>query len=272
MVGPGRSQIVLFGSSIVQQCFEVGGWGAILTDLYDRKADIILRGYSGWNSRRALQVLNQIFPKHLNLNVAQDAAIQPSLVIVYFGGNDAMYPHPSGLGAHVPLLEYVENMKKIYIHLKSLSEKTRLIFLTSPPVNEAMIREHFGNAHDNQDKTNESCRIYAEALVDLCRELNIKVVNLWTAIQQRKDWAATCLRDGIHLSTEGNKIVTKEILKVIKEANWDPSLYWVSMPNEFGEDSPYYIVHPNGKTTINVSNGVSQWKRKWMVNGIKSKL
>ncbi|KAI3474449.1 hypothetical protein Pfo_029310 [Paulownia fortunei] len=215
MVGPGRPQFVLFGSSIVQQCFEVGGWGAILADLYDRKADILLRGYSGWNSRRALQVLNRVFPK--------EAAVQPSLVIVYFGGNDAMHPHPSGLGAHVPLPEYVENMKKIYLHLKSLSEKTRILFLTSPPVNEALIREHFGNAHDNQDRTNESCRRYAEALVELCKQLNIKVINLWTAIQQREDWATACLKDGIHFTPEGSQIVVKEILKVIKEADWEPS-------------------------------------------------
>ncbi|XP_075473946.1 GDSL esterase/lipase CPRD49-like [Primulina tabacum] len=104
MVGPSRPQIVLFGSSIVQMSFHVGGWGAILADLYSRKADIVLRGYAGWNSRNALQVLNQIFP--------QDAAVQPSLVIAYYGGNDAIHPHPSGLGPHVPLLEYVENMKK----------------------------------------------------------------------------------------------------------------------------------------------------------------
>lgn len=51
----------------------------------------------------------------------QDAAVQPSLVIVYFGGNDSMHPHPSGLGPHVPLPEYVENMKKIAVHLKVIS-------------------------------------------------------------------------------------------------------------------------------------------------------
>ncbi|GER55803.1 SGNH hydrolase-type esterase superfamily protein [Striga asiatica] len=238
MIGPGRPIFVLFGSSIVQQCFEVGGWGAVLADLYDRK----------------------------------DAAVNPSLVIVYFGGNDALHPHPSGLGAHVPLPEYIENMEKIYLHLKSLSEKTRLIFLTSPPVNETMIHEHFGNAHDNQDRTNETCHIYAEALVELCRKLDIKVINLWTAVQQREDWATTCFRDGIHFSAEGNKIVAKEILRVIKEADWEPSLYWESMPNEFAEDSPYYMVHPNGKTTNNISSVISRWKMKWMVNGINSKL
>ncbi|KAL3830171.1 hypothetical protein ACJIZ3_018973 [Penstemon smallii] len=264
MVGPGRPQFVLFGSSVVQQCFNDGGWGAILADLYDRKADIVLRGYSGWNSRCALQVLHQIFPK--------EAADQPSLVIVYFGGNDSIQPHPSGLGAHVPLPEYVENMKKIALHLKSLSDKTRLIFLTSPPVNEDLIRQHFGNLHDNQARTNEYCHIYAEALVDLCKQLDIKVINLCTAIQQREDWATTCLTDGIHFTAEGSKIVVKEILKILKKAEWEPSLYWMSMPTEFAEDSPYYMVHPDGKTTMNSSKVVSRWKLEWTRNGISSKL
>lgn len=49
---------------------------------------------------------------------SQDAADHPSLVIVYFGGNDATELHPSGLGPHVPLHEYVENMKKIALHLR----------------------------------------------------------------------------------------------------------------------------------------------------------
>ncbi|KAL2557968.1 GDSL esterase/lipase CPRD49 [Forsythia ovata] len=238
MVGPGRPQFVLFGSSIVQISYQIGGWGAILADLYARKADIVLRGYSGWNSRLALQVLDQVFPK--------DAAIQPSLVIVYFGGNDSMKPHPSGLGAHVPLPEYVENMKKIAVHLKCLSEKTRLIFLSSPPVNEAKIREYFGNAFDDQARTNELCGIYSEALVELCGLLDVKVINLWTAIQQRDDWETACLQDGIHLSSEGSKIVVKEILKVLKEAVWEPSLYWMSMPAEFSEDSPHYTVGRDG--------------------------
>ncbi|KZV52992.1 hypothetical protein F511_12225 [Dorcoceras hygrometricum] len=263
MVGPGRPQFVLFGSSIVQQSYNVGGWGAILADLYCRKADLILRGYSGWNSRRALEVLHRIFPK--------DAFVQPSLVIVYFGGNDAVRPHPSGLGTHVPLLEYVENMKKIALHIKSLSKKTRLIFLTSPPVNEQLINKFFGKSLSNQARTNDACRQYAEALVALGKELNIKVINIWTAIQRRDDWLTACLTDGIHFTTEGSKIVVREILKVLKDAEWKPSLYWLSMPTEFPEDSPYYEVGSDGKTTRNFSKSISSWQIEW-TNGIKSNL
>ncbi|CAI9298679.1 unnamed protein product [Lactuca saligna] len=221
MVGPRRPRFVLFGSSIVQGSFGKQGWGAILADIYARKADIFLRGYAGWNSRKALEVLDQIFPK--------DEAIQPSLVIVYFGGNDSVLPHPNGLSSHIPLHEYVENMRNIGIHLKSLSEKTRIIFLTAPPVNEAQILQVLGV----EDRKNEQCKKYADACVKLSQEMKIKAIDLCTAFKQQDDWLTTCFTDGIHLSPDGSKIVAKEILKVIMEADWKPSLDWESLPVEF---------------------------------------
>ncbi|XWS59961.1 hypothetical protein CRYUN_Cryun08bG0167200 [Craigia yunnanensis] len=241
MVGPGRPLFVLFGSSIVQFSYSNEGWGAILADIYARKADIVLRGYSGWNSRRALKVLAQVFPK--------DAVVQPSLVIVYFGGNDSMEPHPSGLGPHVPLPEYIDNMKKIALHLKGLSDQTRVMFLSSPPVNEEQIFQTLGV----RCRTNEACRIYSEACLKLCEELEVKGVDLWTALQQRDDWKTACFTDGIHLSPEGSKLVAKEILKAQREAEWKPSLYWKSLPTEFEEDSFYDPVSQDGKSNINIS-------------------
>ncbi|KAL5740403.1 hypothetical protein ACOSQ2_029583 [Xanthoceras sorbifolium] len=228
MVGPERPQFVLFGSSIVQYSFSNQGWGAIIADLYARQADVLVRGYAGWNSRRAVQVLDQVFPK--------DAAVQPSLVIVYIGGNDSMRPHPSGLGPHVPLPEYIENMRKIALHLKSLSPKTRIIFLSAPPVNEQQIRERLSDLVADMGRTNEGCRIYSEACLELCRELDVKAIDLWTAMQQRDDWLTACFTDGIHLSSEGSKIVAEEIVKVLREAEWQPSLHWKSLPAEFADD------------------------------------
>lgn len=221
------------------------GWGSILTDLYARKADIVLRGYAGWNSRRALQVLEQVFPK--------GEAVQPSLVIVYFGGNDSANPNPTGLGSHVPLDEYVENMKKIAVHLKSLSENMRVIFLTTPPVNETQIREVLGEL---VHRRNETCQKYSEACVKLCQELDVKVIDLWTALQQRNDWLAVCFTDGIHLSPEGSKIVVKEILKALIEAEWKPSLHWKSLPAEFDEASP-------DGTNVDTSQSIHPWHNQW---------
>ncbi|XP_074266349.1 GDSL esterase/lipase WDL1-like [Silene latifolia] len=244
-----RPQFVLFGSSIVQLSFGNGGWGANLTDLYARKADIVLRGYSGWTSRCALQVLDKVFPK--------DAGVQPSLVITYFGGNDSIGPHPSGLSPHVPLSEYVDNMRKIATHLKGLSETTRLIFLGAPPVNETLIQEskRLTSCTFLKDlvRTNELCGKYSRALIELCREMDVKVIDLWTAIQKKNDWLTTCFTDGIHLTAEGSNIVTEEILKVLKEANWEPSLHWESMEAEFSEINPFGPVNSDGILALNPS-------------------
>ncbi|XP_061344455.1 GDSL esterase/lipase WDL1-like [Gastrolobium bilobum] len=259
MIGPTRPQFVLFGSSIVQYSY-YEGWGAILSHLYARKADIILRGYAAWNSRRALQVLDKIFP--------ENNTEQPSLVIVYFGGNDSIIANPNGLGSHVPIQEYIENMRKIAIHLKSLSESIRIIFLSTPPINEAQIHDNSqtSNSQGQPLRTNESCRIYSEACLELCREMNIKAIDLWSAIQKMDNWRDVSFIDGIHLSYEGSKIVVKEILKILKEAEWEPSLHWKSMPAEFGEDSPYDPVGPDGNTTFNLSNFPFPESIEWEYN------
>ncbi|KAL8102198.1 hypothetical protein AgCh_026917 [Apium graveolens] len=207
-----------------------------------RVADIVLRGYGGWNSRRALQVLDKVLPKTTD--------VQPDLVIVYFGGNDSTKPHPSGLGPHVPVAEYMENMKKIARHVMSLSEKTRLIFLSSPPVNDVQFCQIYGVKLEELQRTNELSRIYAEACVEICKELNIKVIDLWSVLQKQDDWSTVCFTDGLHLSPEGSKMVANEILETLEEADWEPNLHWKSLPTEFSEDSPYdllasddFIVH-----------------------------
>ncbi|CAI0443649.1 unnamed protein product [Linum tenue] len=256
MVGPSRPQFVLFGSSIVQLSFGNGGWGSSLSEIYSRRADVFVRGYYGWNSRRAVQVLDEIFPK--------DASVQPSLVIVYFGGNDSMGPHSSGLGPHVPLPEYVENMKKIALHLKSLSKTIRIIFLSCPPVDEVRVRSNASAYFSELVRTNELCKKYSDACIKLCEELDIKVVDLYSALQTISNWQTACFTDGIHLSSEGSKIVAKEILKVLREATeWSPSLHWKSMPIEFPEDSPCDLVAADGKRTLNPSTWNFHWENQW---------
>lgn len=223
MIGPIRPLFVLFGSSIVQFSYDLRGWGATLTGLYARKADISLRGYSGWNSRMALQVLDKVFPK--------DVEIKPSLVILYFGGNDSADPDFPG-SPHVPLDEYVENMRKIVLHIKSLSEKTRLIMLSAPAVNEEQIVQYRGT---NLGRTNERGRIYSEAGIKLGQELGVKVIDFWSALQERPDWKETVFWDGMHLTKEGSDIVVKKISKILREAEWEPSLHWTKMADEFSD-------------------------------------
>lgn len=60
----------------------------------------------------------------------QDAEIHPSLVIIYFGGNDSADPN-FPYSSYVPLDEYVENMRKIVLHIKVFMKLSKLNFAAS---------------------------------------------------------------------------------------------------------------------------------------------
>ncbi|KAL0003370.1 hypothetical protein SO802_017151 [Lithocarpus litseifolius] len=101
--------------------------------------------------------------------------------------------------------------------------------------------------------------LYSDACVKLGREMGVKVADLFTALQKRD----ACFTDGIHLSAEGSKIVVEKILKVIKEADWEPCLQWKSMPTEFAEDSPLDLVAADEKTTLNPSEWTFYREHQW---------
>ncbi|BAT86429.1 hypothetical protein VIGAN_04407900 [Vigna angularis var. angularis] len=107
-----------------------------------------------------------------------------------------MGPHLSGLGPHVPLHEYIENMRKILIHIQGLSERIRIIIsvvllsIRKECVETLVLSELV--------RTNESCQSYSEACIKLCKELDVKVVDLFNALQKRDDWRNACFTDGIH--------------------------------------------------------------------------
>ncbi|XP_076948268.1 GDSL esterase/lipase CPRD49-like [Bidens hawaiensis] len=201
--------------------------GATLATLYARKADIFVRGYAGWNSTQALQVIREVFPTN---------DLPPSLVIVYFGGNDVAL---EGASSHVELSKYVKNMTTIAEYLQNLSETTRLLFLTAPPVNETQMAQMTGIEYH----TNERRQEYADECEKLFQDMGINVINLCNLFKQHDDWETTFLIDGMHFTEKGSQVVAKEILKTIKEADWKPSLYWQDMASDQFQGGPLLDVN-----------------------------
>lgn len=57
--------------------------------------------------------------------------------------------------------------------------------------------------------------------------------------------------------------MVEEIINVVREAEWEPSLYWKSLPTEFAEDTPCNIVAADGKSTVNISDLTCHRKIQW---------
>ncbi|KAK8292951.1 hypothetical protein V6Z12_D06G156300 [Gossypium hirsutum] len=79
-----RPKIYLFGDFITES-FGGGGWGASLANHFSRTVDVVLRGYSGYNKRLALKIVDRVFPA-----AESSGAAAPLTVTVFFGANDAL--------------------------------------------------------------------------------------------------------------------------------------------------------------------------------------
>nr|XP_023695091.1 isoamyl acetate-hydrolyzing esterase 1 homolog [Paramormyrops kingsleyae] len=118
-------QVVLFGDSITQFSFQANGWGSEIANKLARKCDVVNRGFSGYNSRWAKIILSRIIN---NNNVAA--------VTVFFGANDCSLQDKNPQ-QHVPMQEYVENLKDIVKHLSSVEiSADKVILITPPPLHE----------------------------------------------------------------------------------------------------------------------------------------
>lgn len=51
---------IMFGDSITQQAWQRGGLGQHLSEVYQRRMDIVNRGFSGYNSNWALQAAPRV--------------------------------------------------------------------------------------------------------------------------------------------------------------------------------------------------------------------
>ncbi|MBA0690095.1 hypothetical protein Goari_007791 [Gossypium aridum] len=264
-----RPNIVLFGDSITQESFRSGGWGASLADTYSRKADVVLRGYGGYNTRWALFLLHHLFPLvklfftfSVNLQMA-DQTVQfvtyslksptseecfycivvgstkpPVATTIFLGANDAALAGRTSERQHVPVEEYKENLRKIVRHLKECSPTMLIVLITPPPIDEEgrmeYARETYGEkAMTLPERTNETTGVYAKGCIELAGELGVRSINLWSKMQETDGWQKKYLRDGLHLTAEGNAVVFDEVVKVFKEAWLDAS----EMPYDFPHHS-----------------------------------
>ncbi|KAJ2893627.1 isoamyl acetate-hydrolyzing esterase, partial [Coemansia aciculifera] len=175
------------------------GWLAHLQRFYDRRMDVLNRGFAQHTSSDARKIAHQILPKtntntspglswtgpRLNSLPRQDGRSSLHLLIIAFGANDAVPDETSP--QHVPLTMYAENLRYIVSLLRSpdsehYSPHTRILFVTPPPVGDLMYAEstHIGS---KVPRKNQVTRMYAEAMNAVAGELGLPCVDLWSAIE-----------------------------------------------------------------------------------------
>lgn len=251
-----RLQYVLFGDSITQQSFEAGGWGARLTAQYARKADVILRGYSGYNIVWASHLLQAVFPS--------DAPSLPDLVTVFFGANDAALKGGCNDRQHVSLEDYKKRLVATVNHLRDAGVRA-VVIITPPPIDESARRRARMQRHGlTADQVTEPDRLnvvtgkYAAIGREIAAELGLPCADAWSEFQQNSNWRAL-LSDGLHLSPSGNEALYKLLQSTIDTHL--PELRYESLPFDFPLHDEISAANPgaafseSGKTLNQPRNG-----------------
>lgn len=117
-----RRRIVAFGDSLTERGFRAdgqAGWVSLLSDWYGRKADVLNRGYSGYNTRWASKLTTGLLQ-----------STDPDLMIVFFGANDASLDIAP---QSILLQEYENNLRAIVKEIKNSPNANSLNDATPSP-------------------------------------------------------------------------------------------------------------------------------------------
>ncbi|XP_057422033.1 GDSL esterase/lipase At5g62930-like isoform X2 [Lotus japonicus] len=104
------------------------------------------------------------------------------------------------------------------------------------------------NARKLPERTNEAAGQYANACVEIAKEMGVPYINLWSKMQETDGWQTKFLRDGLHLTPEGNAVVYQEVIKVFDEAGLSAD----KMPYDFPHHSKIDPKNPQSSFQQNV--------------------
>eukprot|EP00568_Trieres_chinensis_P007312 CAMPEP_0183308736 /NCGR_PEP_ID=MMETSP0160_2-20130417/22429_1 /TAXON_ID=2839 ORGANISM="Odontella Sinensis, Strain Grunow 1884" /NCGR_SAMPLE_ID=MMETSP0160_2 /ASSEMBLY_ACC=CAM_ASM_000250 /LENGTH=306 /DNA_ID=CAMNT_0025472621 /DNA_START=113 /DNA_END=1033 /DNA_ORIENTATION=- len=238
-----RPKIVLLGDSLTQLSFSpsLSGWGAALADAYQRRADVLNRGMSGYNTDWYLRYLRTEGGMEDALGCGEDIVA----AVVFFGANDASHPELNAR-QHVPLERYKANLKEIIGMVKEATGgRAKAIVVGPPPVDHAgrlryQVERYGDKATGELERTLELSGKYAAAASEVAKEVGVPYLDLWGEMQQeasspvtKGDQDETCekeepwaryLSDGLHFSREGNNFVGECLLQLFQEEYPDLSV------------------------------------------------
>jgi lysophospholipase L1-like esterase len=225
-------KLVILGDSITQ-----GGWSRVtpwvsdLSDLLQRKCDVINRGFYGYNTNNVRVILPQIFDEFDAETVCG--------VILMLGSNDSATSVP----LHVPTEVYESNLKFMVGYMKEFGIDSQRIVLMSPPKKDDERWVEFLKAEypdEITDQFNHLVAPYVDIVRKIATEENVQFLDFNEAMEKYEGDYKELLSDGLHLNEKGSNLLFTH-LKPIIENSIAPTLR---------QNFPEYLELQEGQTEI----------------------
>ncbi|XP_076041228.1 isoamyl acetate-hydrolyzing esterase 1 homolog isoform X2 [Oratosquilla oratoria] len=180
-----------------------GCWGTLLADTFQRRADVVNRGFSGYNTRMCRDMLPFIAPDLKDVVAAT----------VLLGSNDASLE--ANTQQRVELEEYISNLKEIVKYFKDGGVK-HVVLITPPMLDGKTWSSDCLVSKRIYTKNEELTKEYAQACSALAESSDLPCVDLYSAMSEMPDWKEH-LCDGLHLSAKGSKLLAMLLIPLLEE-------------------------------------------------------
>lgn len=204
-------KITLFGDSITRYSMdpESGCWGSLVKNDVVRYFDVDVRGFDGYNTRWALEMVPNLFPKTYLDKV--------DLMTIFFGHNDSWQSDRMPLS--VPIEEFEENLCSIITKLNQNGLSNEKLILITPTWYDSVGTEKFiagALGEPGPHKSSDHARLYSETVLKIARERSIDVVDFFN-VSVNHEPLEELFCDGIHLSKKGAKMLYDQVMPIVKK-------------------------------------------------------
>lgn len=176
-------------------------------------ADVVCRGFSGYNTRWCDIILNKVITSAL----VQDA----SCIVIFLGANDSFDPNEE-LDQHIPVDEYESNLCKMVDYLISLNVKESTIILVTPAPyqQDRFAQQCQENGRVPSFKTNTTIVEYVNACKRVAKKQGTLILDLFAGFSKKGD-LDKLLVDGLHFTKHGGQLTFNLLWPLVEKCILD---------------------------------------------------
>lgn len=144
---------------------------------------------------------------HGLIRIGQVVAQQPDWILFLLGTNDARTLGPAPSKTHVSAQETESNLRELFARVAH-ETKAQCLWMSPPPVNEELVKNHWGLSRFGVRFRNEDVARIADSL----RRIGAPLVDLYTLLGAPPA-PLLLMEDGLHLTLAGQKRLALELLR-----------------------------------------------------------
>ncbi|KAL2066058.1 hypothetical protein VTL71DRAFT_2129 [Oculimacula yallundae] len=236
---PPPPKFILFGDDITHVATEQTSGFDLVAEIQAAlsiRVDVINRGYAGYNTDNALEIITSAIP------TPEEAAVK--FLVVWFGSNEnnknslhGKYVTPSQFRANVV---QIITHPSVSAHLPSI----HIILITPPPIDECMLanqmRVNWRDVVEAETRKAKDVKRYRDIVKEVGKGREVPVLDCWGLFMKKAGWKegeeeelpgadptkrnevlAELLTDGLHLTPAGYRLVFDDMMALIKYY-WPP--------------------------------------------------